>query len=246
MPATAAVVHGTRCSLELPEGRAATEEQLLSLIFPSWKPSVGLHAARDPVPSDAQPSETYLVETCLGPKISTLEPPRVGRVQRLGLDQGRELVQVPVGTQAGMVGYTVGVLALLVHEHRRLRLVAAQEASGSIEGGLVPYRRAQFGATSVLLQTLTTGPENEDYAGGTTVSVFRAGPEGLKLLGTMTESEATHEVFWRGPFDYVMTSGGPLPEAAGFVVHEQWTFINRTTHARTNRTLDRHYTLLVS
>jgi hypothetical protein len=35
--------------------------------------------------------------------------------------------------------------------------------------------------------------------------------------------------FGAGPFDYVMTSGGPLPEAAGFVVHEQWTFINRTT-----------------
>jgi hypothetical protein len=73
-----------------------------------------------------------------------------------------------------MVGYTVGVLALLAHEHQQLRLVAAQEASGSIESGLVPYRRAQFGEIPVLLQTRTTGPENEDYAGGTTVTVFRA------------------------------------------------------------------------
>jgi hypothetical protein len=65
----------------------------------------------------------------------------------------------------------------------------------------------------------------------------------LKRLGAMIEREATHEVFWRGPFDYVMTSGGPLPEAAGFVVHERWTFVNRTTHTRTSRALDRHYTL---
>ena len=230
-----------RCSLELSAAREATEAQLLALIAPSWKPGVGLPAVRDRPSSDA--SETYLVETCLGPKIATLEPPRVGAVERLRLEQGRELVQFPVGTQAGMVGYTVGVVALLVHEPARLRLLAIEEKFGPLDGGLTPYRRADFGGTAVLLQTTSTGPEHEDYGGGTTVWVYRAGTAGLKLLGSMVEREATHEVFWRGPFDYVMTSSGPLPEAAGFVVHEEWTFVHRVTHARTKRALERHYIL---
>jgi hypothetical protein len=242
-PRAIAVSKRASCDLPLPATTEPTEAQLLALILPRWRPGVGLPATAAPHGPFEEPTEPYMVEPCVGPQITTLEPPRVGRVERLRLDEGRELVWFAVGTQAGMVGYTVGIAGLLARQPGTLRLLSVQTQTAGLESGLAPYRRATFGAEAVLLQTTTTGPENEDYAGGTSVSVYRVSEDGLKWLGVMIEAEASHPVFWRGLFDYVMTSSGPLAEATGFVVREEWAFINRATHARTTRALERHYTL---
>jgi hypothetical protein len=187
--------------------------------------------------------EGFLVEPCLGPPLLSETAPSLRRVDRLALDQDRELVQIQLGTQPGMVTYALGLVALLAREQDELRVLALNEASGSLESGLSPYARAEFAGTEVVLQTQVTGPEREDWVRATYVAVSKASPSGLRYLGSLVERSRSHEAFWRGPYDWEMTSGGKQAEPAGFVVHERWQFTHRRTHRRSQRSLDRHYRL---
>lgn len=217
----------------------------MGLVLPEWKPGVGLPPGRPVTPGNpVAPNDSFVVRPCLGPALPSHTPPVVGRVERVPLDAGRELVQFPVGTRPGLVEYAVGLCALLAREQNRVRLFSVSEVDGDLVTGLSPYRHAHFGRTEALLQAVMSGPESEEPDVGSYVSISLLAAAGPRVIGAMWQRRASNQPFWRGPYDWRMTSAGIEPDGPGYVVHERWEFTERKTQRVTRRAVTRRYTIV--
>lgn len=232
------------CALELAVGQEPTDAELLTLVLPEWTPDAGL-PPRQPVTAGkpAEADDPFVVRPCLGPALESHTPPAVGRVERVPLDAGRELIQFSVGTRPGLVEYAVGLCALLEREPNRLRLLSVNEVDGDLAKGLTQYRRARFGSLEVLLQAVTSGPESEEPDVGSYDSISRVTPAGPRVIGAMWQRRASNPPFWSGRYDWHMTSAGVEPDGRGYVVHERWEFTERNTQRVTRRAVTRRYTI---
>jgi hypothetical protein len=239
-------IHRTAaCTIVLDEARAATNPELVALLFPK----MSLETLE--LPASPLDGGGFGVTLCNSrdDAVVSRAPRLLGKLTRIGFAADREVVQVSYGVQAGMVETAVGVIALVERAGKTVRATAFRAASGaseisSTDAGpyeLTPIRAASFGATEAFFIEAPDFKWGEQADSGAIVSVVLVRPRALKDAGIAFVSHRSNGVFWRGPFRWAMKSSGMESAGDGYVVHEHWTLTNRTTKKQTTREVARTY-----
>jgi hypothetical protein len=234
------------CTIALDAPRAPTREEILALLFPN------VSLATLELPPNPLDGGGFGVPMCNDSEETVWhQPRRLGALTRVAYGADREVVQVSYGVGGGMVDLPVGVIALIERSGATVRATAFYRASGTSgvsandDGpyALAPIRKASFGATNTLFIESPDATWTESSDGGALVTVLIVRAGALKLAGSAFVSHRSNGIFWHGPMRWSMTSAGMESQGDGYVVHEHWTFTNRTTKKQSTRDVMRTYRL---